>query len=63
VLAAHGGDDAARIEALVHDLQQLRDDADRVAFEEPSPDALREFRRTNRELAEAPRALAMVMGR
>ena len=62
VLAAHGGD-AARIEALVRDLQQLRDEADRVAFQEPSPDALREYRRTNRELAEAQRALAIVTGR
>jgi hypothetical protein len=59
VLAANGGD-ARRLEALVRDLQQLRDEADRVAFEEPSPDALREYRRANRELAEAQRAFAMV---
>ena len=58
VLVAHGGD-PARIEALVRDLQQLRDEADRVAFQEPSPDALREYRRTTRELAEAQRAFAM----
>ena len=62
VLAAHGGD-AARIEALVHDLQQLRDEADRVAFQDPSPEALREYRRTNRELVEAERALAILTGR
>ena len=62
MLAAHGGD-PARIEALVRDLQQLRDEADRVAFQEPSPDALREYRRTNRELAEAQRAFAMATGR
>ncbi len=62
VLAAHGGD-AHRLEALVHDLQQLRDEADRVAFEEPSPDALREYRRASRELAEAQRAFAMATGR
>ena len=61
VLAAHGGD-ARRIEALVRDLQQLRDEADRVAFDEPSPDALREYRRASRELAEAQRAFAMVNG-
>jgi len=61
VLAAHGGD-AARLEALVRNLQQLRDEADRLAFEEPSPDALREYRRTNRELAEAQRAFAMATG-
>jgi hypothetical protein len=62
VLATHGGD-PARIEALVRDLQQLRDEADRVAYQEPSPDALREYRRTSRELAEAQRAFAMVTGR
>ena len=61
VLAAHGGD-AARLDALVRDLQQLRDEADRLAVEEPSPDALREYRRTSRELAEAQRAFAMVTG-
>ena len=58
VLAAHGGD-ARRLEALVRDLQQLRDEADRAAFEEPSPDALRDYRRTCRELAEAQRAFAL----
>ena len=58
VLAAHGGD-VQRLEALVRDLQQLRDEADRAAFEEPSPDALREYRRTSRELAEAQRAILL----
>jgi hypothetical protein len=62
VLAAHGGD-PGRLEALVRNLQQLRDDADRVAFDEPSPDALREYRRANRELAEAQRAFGMATGR
>ncbi len=62
VLASLGGD-PARLEALVRDLQQLRDEADRVAFHEPSPDALREYRRTSRELAEAQRAFAMATGR
>ncbi len=62
VLAAHGGD-PARVEALVRDLQQLRDEADRVALQEPSPDALREYRRTNRELVEAQRAFAIATGR
>jgi hypothetical protein len=61
LLATHNGD-PARLGALVRDLQQLRDEADRVAFQEPSPDALREYRRTDRELAEAQRALAMVTG-
>jgi hypothetical protein len=61
VLAANGGD-ARRLEALVHDLQQLREEADRLAFAEPSPDALREYRRASRELAEAQRAFAMVTG-
>jgi len=58
VLAAHGSD-PRRLEALVRALQQLRDDADRFAFQEPSPDALREYRRASRELAEAERAFAM----
>ena len=61
VLAAHGND-PRHLQALVHDLQQLRDAADRLAFEEPSPDALRDYRRAARELAEAERALAMVAG-
>src|SRR6476469_2091187 len=61
VMAAHGSD-VGRLEALVRDLQQLRDEADRMAFEEPSPDALREYRRANRELAEAQRALVLANG-
>ena len=61
VLAAYGSD-PRRLEALVRDLQQLRDEADRLAFEEPSPDALREYRRASRELAEAQRAFAMATG-
>ena len=58
VLAANGGD-AQRLEALVRDLEQLRDEADRLAFDDPSPDALREYRRASRELAEAQRAFAL----
>jgi uncharacterized protein involved in exopolysaccharide biosynthesis len=58
VLATYGGD-AQRLEALVRDLRQLRDEADRLAFDDPSPDALREYRRASRELAEAERAFAM----
>ena len=61
-MAAHGGD-AVRLEALVRDLQQLRDEADRVALQEPSPDALREYRRASLELAEAQRAFALATGR
>jgi hypothetical protein len=61
VLAVNGGD-PRRLEALVRDLQQLRDEADRAAFEEPSPDALREYRRASRELVEAQRAFAMATG-
>ena len=61
VLAAHGGD-ARRLEALVRDLQQLRDEADRAALVEPSPEALREYRRTSRELAEAQRAFVLAGG-
>ena len=58
ILAAHAGD-PRRLEALVRDLQQLRDEADRVALQEPSPEALREYRRTSRELVEAQRAFGM----
>jgi hypothetical protein len=61
VLDAHGHD-VNRLEALVRDLLQLRDQADKMAFEDPSPDALREYRRANRELAEAKRALTMAGG-
>ena len=53
------GPDPHRLSALVHDLRQLGDAADRVAYDEPSPDALREYRRASRELAEAERALDM----
>jgi hypothetical protein len=56
------GNDVNRLQALVRDLQQLRDEADRVAFQEPSPDALRDYRRADRELAEAKRALTMASG-
>jgi hypothetical protein len=62
VPVAHDGD-PRRLEALVRDLQQFRDEADRVAFEEPSPDALREYPRANRELAEPQRAFALATGR
>jgi hypothetical protein len=61
VLAANGGD-PRRLEALVRDLQQLRDEADRAAFDDPSPDALRDYRRTSRELAEAQRAFTLATG-
>jgi hypothetical protein len=61
VLVANGHD-TRRLEALVRDLKQLRDEADRVAFEEPSPDALRAYRRAGRELAEAERAVALAGG-
>jgi hypothetical protein len=59
-LLAANGSDIRRLEALVRDLEQLRDEADRLAFAEPSPDALREYRRASRELAEAQRALVLV---
>jgi hypothetical protein len=61
VLAANGSD-PRRLEALVHDLQLLRDEADRSAYEQPSPDALREYRRAARELAEAQRAFSIAGG-
>ena len=62
VLTANGGD-PQRLEALVRNLQQLKEEADRLAFDDPSPDALREYRRASRELAEAERAFAMATGR
>jgi hypothetical protein len=61
VLVAHGND-PQRLAALVHDFRQLRDEADRVAYGEPSPEALRAYRRAARELAEAERALALAGG-
>jgi hypothetical protein len=57
-LAQHGRD-VGRLEALIHDLQQLRDEADRMAIDEPSPAALSAYRRAARELAEAEQALAL----
>jgi hypothetical protein len=56
------GSDTQRLAALVHDLRQIRDEADRVAYGEPSPEALREYRRAARELAEAERALTLAGG-
>jgi hypothetical protein len=50
----------ARHNSLVHDLTRLRDEADRAASEQPSPDALRTYRRAARELAEAERAQALL---
>jgi hypothetical protein len=61
ILSAQGHD-PQRLAALIVDLRQLRDEADRVAFGEPSPDALREYRRAARELAEAERALILAGG-
>jgi hypothetical protein len=52
--------DARSLEALVHDLRQLRDQADREASDQPSPDALRAYRRAARELSEAERALELI---
>ncbi len=54
--------DARALESLVQDLRQLRDEADRLASEQPSPDALREFRRASRELTEAERAMVLING-
>ena len=52
--------DARSLESLVHDLRQLRDQADREASDQPSPDALRAYRRATRELSEAERALELI---
>jgi hypothetical protein len=59
LLATH---DAAALHSLVQDLRALRDEADRLAFEQPSPQALAGYRRAERELAEAERALALRAG-
>jgi hypothetical protein len=59
LLATH---DAAALRSLVQDLRALRDDADRVAFERPSPAALAGYRRAALELAEAERALTLRPG-
>jgi hypothetical protein len=56
------GHDPRTLEALVNDLRQLRDEADRSARDIPSPDALRVYRRAARELAEGERALVLVAG-
>jgi hypothetical protein len=54
------GYDARSLESLVSDLRLLRDEADRNAYEQPSPDALRAYRRAARELAEAEKALTLL---
>jgi hypothetical protein len=54
--------DARSLESLVQDLRQLRDEADRVASDQPSPDALRAYRRASRELTEAERAIVLING-
>jgi hypothetical protein len=45
---------------LIEHLRQVRDEADREANDQPSPDALRTYRRAARELAEAETALTLV---
>ena len=62
LLAANAGD-TRRLELLVADLHQLRDDADRRAVDDPSLTALREYRRAVRALAEAQRAVVLAGGR
>ncbi len=54
--------DSRSLESLVHDLRQLRDEADRNASELPSPDALRAYRRAAREVTEAERAMVLISG-
>jgi hypothetical protein len=55
-----GAHDARSLESLVRDLRQLRDEADRNASDQPSPDALRAYRVASRELTEAERALELI---
>jgi hypothetical protein len=56
LLAAH---DARSLQSLVNDLRLLRDEADRAASDQPSPEALRSYRRAAREFAEAEHALGL----
>jgi hypothetical protein len=49
--------------ARVGEFQRLSEEADHVPFQEPSPNALRKYRRTTREPAQAQRAFAMATGR
>jgi hypothetical protein len=52
--------DARSLQSLVNDLRLLRDEADRDAYERPSPEALRTYRRAAHELAEAETALSLL---
>jgi hypothetical protein len=54
------GHDAHSLQSLIEHLRQVRDEADREANDQPSPDALRTYRRAARELAEAETALTLV---
>jgi len=54
------GYDERSLQSLVNDLRLLRDEADRNASDQPSPDALRAYRRAARELTEAERALVLI---
>lgn len=53
--------DARSLQSLVDDLRRIRDESDRNANEQPSPDALRTYRRAARELAEAEKALTLLI--
>lgn len=57
LLAAH---DARSLQALISDLRMIRDEADREAYEQPSPGALQAYRVAARELAEAETALTLL---
>jgi hypothetical protein len=52
--------DSHSLESLVRNLRRLRDEADQIASDQPSPDALRAYRRAARELTEAEHALALI---
>jgi len=57
LLAVH---DAGSLDSLVQQLRLVRDEADRTANEQPSPDALRAYRQAFRQLTEAERALGLI---
>lgn len=52
--------DERALESLVGDVRLVRDEADRIALEEPSPEHLNAYRRAARNLQHAERALGLM---
>ena len=53
------GRDLRALQGLVVDLTAAHEEADRAAFDQPSPEALNAFRRARHELAVAQRAVRL----